>query len=65
MKNCCQYLEKIMISSKSLYQIGSQEFMVDFKGCDRQFDWLEVSPVYGKIDKHLISYDSYNDKCAA
>ena len=54
-----------MISSKSLYQIGSQEFMVDFKGCDRQFDWLEVSPVYGKIDKHLISYDSYNDKCAA
>ena len=21
-------------------QIGLQEFMVDFKGCDRQFDWL-------------------------
>ena len=54
-----------MISSKSPYQIGSQEFMVDFNGCDRQFHWLGVSPVYDKTDKHLISYDSYNDKCAA
>ena len=24
-------------------QAGSQEFTVDFKGCDRQFDWFEMS----------------------
>ena len=30
-------------------QIGSQEFTVDFKESDRQFDWLEVSLVYDKV----------------
>lgn len=44
-------------------QIGSQEFTVDFKESDRQFDWLEVSLVYDKRDKHLIIYDSYNGEC--
>lgn len=44
-------------------QIGSQEFTVDFKESDRQFDWLEVSLVYDKSDKHLIIYDSYNGEC--
>ena len=23
--------------------LGSQEFPVDFKGCNRHFDWLEIS----------------------
>ena len=56
---------------KSLYQkpyelqAGSQEFTVDFKGCERQFDWLEISLVYDKSDKHLIIYDSYNAEWAA
>ena len=44
-------------------QIGSQEFTVDFKESDRQFDWLEVSLVYDKSDKHLIIYNSYNGEC--
>lgn len=44
-------------------QIGLQEFTVDFKESDRQFDWLEVSLVYDKSDKHLIIYDSYNGEC--
>lgn len=44
-------------------QIGLQEFTVDFKESDRQFDWLEVSLVYDKRDKHLIIYDSYNGEC--
>ena len=44
-------------------QIGSLEFTVDFKESDRQFDWLEVSLVYDKSDKHLIIYDSYNGEC--
>lgn len=53
-KNFCQYFETITISSKVLkmgiqktpyqktygMQIGLQKFMVDFKGYQRQFDWL-------------------------
>ena len=46
-------------------QAGSQEFTVDFMGCDRQFDWLEISLFYDKSDKHLTIYDSYNAECAA
>ena len=53
-KNFRQYLDTIMLSSRVLrtgiqknpyqkiyeLQIGSQEFTIDVKGCDRQFDWL-------------------------
>lgn len=46
-------------------QTGSQEFTVDFKGCERQFDQLKISLVYDKSDKHLTIYGSYNAKCAA
>ena len=46
-------------------QPGSQEFTVDFKSSDRQFDWLEISLLYDKSDKHLTTYDSYNAECSA
>ena len=46
-------------------QEGSQEFTVDSKGCDRQFDWLEISLLYDKSDKHLTIFDSYNAECAS
>ena len=73
-KNFRQYLETIMLSSEVLrmeiqktpyqkmyeLQAGSQEFTVDFKGCNRQFDWLDISLLYNKSDKHLTIYDSYN-----
>ena len=39
--------------------------MVDFKGCERKFEWLEISLVYDKSDKHLTVYDSYNAECVA
>ena len=32
---------------------------VDFLGANRQFDWLEMSLVFDKSDKHTI-YESYN-----
>ena len=78
-KNFRQYLETIMLSSKVLrmgiqktpyqktyeLQAGSQEFTVDFKGCDRQFEWLKISLLYDKSDKHLTIYDSYIADCAA
>ena len=70
---------KLMLSSKVLrmgiqktqyqntYELeaGSQEFTVDFKGCDRHFDWLEISLLYDKSDSHLTLYDSYNVECVA
>ena len=46
-------------------QAGSQNFTVDFQGANRQFDWIEISLVYDKIDKHLTAYDSYNAECAS
>ena len=41
-------------------QLGCQDFTVDFMGANRQFDWIEISLVYDKSDKHLKIYDSYN-----
>ena len=38
---------------------------MDFKGCERQFDRLEISLVYDKNDKHTAIYDSYNAECVA
>ena len=54
-----QYLETILLPSKVLrmgiqktpyqktyeLQVGSREFTLDFKGCERQFDWPEMSLV--------------------
>ena len=37
-------------------QAGTQKFNVNFKGCNRQFHWLEVSLVYDKSDKHRKIY---------
>ena len=76
--NFRQYLETILFSAKVLrievqktpyqktyeLQAGSQDFTVDFQGANRQFDWIEISLVYGKSDKHLTAYDSYNAECA-
>ena len=78
-KNFRQYLETMMLSSKVLrmciqktpyqktyeLQSGSQEFTVNFKGCNRQFHRLESFLLYDKSDKDLTLYDSYNAECAA
>ena len=78
-KNFQQYLETILFSSKVLrmvvqktpykktyeLQAGQQDFTVGFVGANRQFDWVEISLVYDKSDKHLTIYDSYNTECAA
>ena len=73
-KNFRRYLKTIMLSSEILkigiqktpyqktYEMHAtlQDFTVDFLRCNRQFDWLEMSIVYDKRDKHLTIYDSYN-----
>ena len=38
---------------------------MDFTGCDRQSDWLEISLLHDKSDKHLTIYSSYNAECTA
>ena len=35
------------------------------EGANRQFDWIEISLVHDKSDKHLTLYNSYNVECAA
>ena len=78
-KNFRQYLETIMVSKKILrmgaqktptqktYEInvGQDSLDIDFLGLQRQFDWLELSIVYNKNDKHATIYNSYNTELAA
>ena len=37
---------------------------VEFLGGNRQFDWIEISIVPDKSDKHTTIYDSYNRQMA-
>ena len=45
--------------------IGTDSIDIDFLGWNRQFDWIELSLVCGKSDKHTTIYDSYNTEQAA
>ena len=38
---------------------------IDFIGANRQCDWIELSLVYDKSDKHTTIYDSYNIEMAS
>ena len=72
--NFRQHLETIMVSKKirrigaqktpiqKTYEIkqGSDLLNVEFLGANRQFDWIEISIVPDKSDKHTTIYDSYN-----
>ena len=78
-KNFRQHLETIMVSKKiirmgaqktpiqKIYEIkqGSDSLNVEFLGANRQFDWIEISIVNDKSDKHTLTYDSYNRELAA
>ena len=77
-KNFRQHLETIMVSKKIIrmgaqetliqrtYEIkqGSDSLNVEFLGANRQFDWIEISIVPDKSDKHTTIYDSYNREMA-
>ena len=39
---------------------GSDSLNVEFLGANHQFDWIEISIVNNKSDKHTAIYDSYN-----
>ena len=44
--------------------IGQDSLDIDFLDLQRQFDWLEMSLLYGKSDKYTTIYDSYNVEMA-
>ena len=45
--------------------VGQDSLDVEFLRSNRQFDWLEISVVHEKSNKHTIIYDSYNRELAA
>ena len=45
--------------------VGQDSLDVEFTGLNRQFDWLEISIVHDKSDRHTTIYDSYNRELAA
>ena len=79
-KNFRQYLQTIVVSKKKNLRIGTQKtpmqktyerivgqdiLDIEFLGANRQFDWLKLSLVYNKSDKHNTLYDSYNVEIAS
>ena len=78
-RNFRQHRETIMVSKTILrmgaqktpiqktYEIntGSDSLNVEFLGSNRQFDWIEISIVPDKSDKHRTIYDSYNRELAS
>ena len=78
-RNFRQHLETIMVSKKNLrvgaqktpiqktYEIGKGQdsLNVEFLGSNRQFDWIEISVVSDKSDKHTTIYDNFIQELAA
>ena len=56
--------KKATIQKTYEINIGQDSLDIDFLGLQRQFDWLEMSLVYGKSDKYTTIYDSYNVEMA-
>ena len=40
--------------------VGQDSFDIDILWANRQFDWIEISLVYDKSDKHTTIYNNYN-----
>ena len=58
-------VQKTLIQKTYEISAGADSISVDFLGSNRQFDWLEISLVFDKSDKHTTIYDSYNAELAA
>ena len=58
-------VQKTPIQKKNEIKQGSDSLNVEFLGANRQFDWIEISIVPDKSDKHTTIYDSYNREMAA
>ena len=53
--------------SQKTYEIkkGLDSLNIDFLGANTQLDWIEISIVNDKSDKHITTYDNYNRELAA
>ena len=63
-------VQKTPIQKTYKILVGPNSINIDFLGTNRQFhwlqfDWLEISLVFHKSDKHTGLYDSYNVEEAA
>ena len=58
-------VQKIPIQKTYKIGIGSDSITIDFLFSNRQCDWLKISLVYYKSNKHITIYDSYNVELAA
>ena len=58
-------VQKTPIQKTYEMSVGSDTINVDFLGSNRQFDWLEISLIFDKNDKHTTIYDSCNAQLAA
>ena len=45
--------------------VGTQSHIVEFKGANKQFSFIEISLVSDKSEQHNTIYDSYNAEVAA
>ena len=45
--------------------VGQDSIDIDLLGANRQFDWIELSLIYDRSDKHTSIYDNYNHKLVA
>ena len=57
--------QKTPIQKTYEIKVGQDSLNIDFLGSNRQFDWLELSLVYDKSNKHTTIYDSYNVEMTA
>ena len=57
--------QKTPIQKTCEIEKGSDSLNVEFLGANRQFDWIEISIIPDKRDKHTTMYDSYNREMAA
>ena len=52
-------IQKTPIQKTYEIQKGSDSLNIEFLGANRQFNWIEISIVPDKSDKHKTIYDSY------
>ena len=45
--------------------VGTQSHVIEFKGLNKKFSFLEISLIYDKSEQHNSVYDSYNAELAA
>ena len=50
-------IQKTPIQKTYEMSVDSDAINVDFLGSIKQFDWLEISLVFDKSDKHTTIYD--------